>query len=110
MVSDNKIKSLAAAAARSGRRTQITIETHTTTVIRTTEGSVGLAYCEACEREVAALPLVHAAAIFDTEVSELELFHESGDLHATASGGLCSLSLAAHFRRDISFTDDRIQE
>jgi hypothetical protein len=106
MVSDNKIQKLAAAAATSGRRTRITIETHTRTIISTT----GLAFCDTCGREVVDIAIEQAAAVFGISVEELELFRESGDLHKTAAGGLCTVSLATHLGREISIGDDPVQK
>lgn len=110
MVSDNKIEKFAAAAEHSRRRILITIETNTRTVIRSSEPWVGLFYCQTCECEVVDLPFGHAAAIFDICVSELELFREGGDLHTTAAGGLCAVSVAKYFGRGISFNNDQSQK
>ena len=106
MVSDNKIQKLAAAAATSGRRTRITIETHTRTVISTT----GLALCDMCGREVVDIAVGQAAALFGVGESEIELFRESGQLHMTAAGGLCTVSLAAHLGREITIEKDPVKK
>jgi hypothetical protein len=86
---------------RSGRQTSITIETHTTTVIRSSGDALETAYCETCGSHTADLSPANGAAILQVDQSELDLFRRTGDLHTTQRGGLCGRSLIEHSRREI---------
>ena len=100
MSEDNEIlKSIPALLSR--RKTQITIETHTTTVIRSTGDALQTAFCAACMDTVADLSPADAAAILQIGQSELDLFRSTGELHTTEAGGLCGKALVDHSRREI---------
>ena len=101
MTEDNEILK---ALQKAGKRTEITIETHTTTVIRTTSGRLGTAFCRTCGMDTADLSTTNAASILQVGQDELELFTRTGDLHLTENGGLCGNSLAAYRAHDISPT------
>lgn len=100
MSEDNEILN-AMAVPQKGRRTQITIETHTTTVISSTGDALQTAYCAICRAVVADLSAVDASAIMGIGESELALFQSTGELHATEAGGLCGKALIDHTRRVI---------
>ena len=98
MVENNGVPGL----AKSRSKTEITIETHTTTVIRMTSGGFTQAFCRSCGADSPDLSLNDAAAILGVSRSELTLFTESGDIHITDRGGLCGRSLAEHSKLGIS--------
>jgi hypothetical protein len=83
------------------RKTQIIIETHTTTVIRTTGDALDTAFCITCGSHTADLSAANAAAILQVDQSELDLFRRTGELHTTERGGLCGKSLIDHSKREI---------
>lgn len=89
------------------RRTEITIETRTMTIIRVQGGHPASAYCEDCGNRVKTFSPEHAALIFGVNASELLLFSESGGIHTAADGGLCSDSLSEFFKREIRYIGDR---
>jgi hypothetical protein len=92
MVDNNGVPQLAG----SKRKTEITIETHTTTVIRVTSDGSPVAFCRTCGADSPDLSLHDAAAILNVSRSELLLFADSGDIHMTERGGLCGKSLVEH--------------
>ena len=88
------------------RRTAITIETRTVTIIRARNAVSNQSYCEACGSKVTALSLHHAALIFRVAESELELFSRGGEIHTTEDAKLCGDSLARYFDQEIRYVED----
>ncbi|MBS1792234.1 MAG: hypothetical protein JSS81_00180 [Acidobacteria bacterium] len=64
------------------RRRQITIETHSVTVIRLKSGSVS-AYCESCREEVTAFSPAQTAAILRVDPAEVDRRIETNQIHLT---------------------------
>ena len=88
------------------RRTEITVETRTVTIIRTRNADTHTVFCVTCNTEVTALPLQYAALIFRVNESELELFVGSGDIHTAENTNLCGNSLANFFKQEVKFIED----
>jgi hypothetical protein len=80
------------------RRTEITIETHSITIIRTS-GRQTSAHCEHCRKEVAAFAPEQIAAFLTLELAEVCRRIRAGELHLTRTerGGalVCGNSLGA---------------
>jgi hypothetical protein len=102
MVIDNRISVRQATPPR----TEIRIETRTTVIIRTSSGGPRRAFCDRCCGETADIPIPNAALIFGSNVDELGLLQAAGDLHLTSLGGLCGMSLAEQFKKDIREIED----
>jgi hypothetical protein len=100
MVEDNEILA-PISDLRTARQTRITIETHTTTVIRTSGDPLDTAFCVSCGSQTADLSPANAAAILQLDQSALELFTNTGELHTTQRGGYCGKSLIEHSRREV---------
>lgn len=105
MSQDNEILDLVK-RQKLGRRTQITIETHTTTVIRATGDGLRTAYCPGCKAVAADLSAADAAAILGLGESEITLFQNTGELHLTEAGGLCGNALVEHAKHAVP-TDNK---
>lgn len=89
------------------RRMEITIETHSITIIRTQSGKPkNFTYCPSCETNVAGFRHAHAALIFHVASAELERLSQSRQIHFTKTGELCGNSLAAFFNREIRYVKD----
>lgn len=89
------------------RQTQITIETHSLTIIKTrTGGKSNSVYCRRCKSDVATFRHAHAALIFRVDAGELERLSQIGLIHAAGRSDLCANSLAEHFRQEIRFVKD----
>ena len=102
MVTDNRISENQAPRPR----TEIRIETRTTVIIRTSAGGLRRAFCDRCCGETADIPMPNAALIFGSNEDELDLLQAAGDLHLTSLGGLCGMSLAQRFNKDIREIED----
>ena len=105
MSDDNEILS-ALTVPLGSRPTQITIETRTTTVIRTTGGELQTAFCDVCQAVVAELSSADALAVLGIGQSELELFQKGGGLHSTRTGALCGRALVDHSRREVAIDSE----
>ena len=89
------------------RRMEITIETHSITIIRTRSGKpTNSTYCPSCETNVASFRHAHAALIFHVAFAELERLSPSRQIHFAKTDELCGNSLAAFFSRDIRYIED----
>lgn len=80
-------------------RTEITIETHSRTVIKTRGGTIENTFCEACGREVPTLTASDIASIFGARMEFIEGLGNSGHIHAVADNAVCAVSLADYFNR-----------
>jgi hypothetical protein len=85
------------------RRTEITIETHSVTIVRSGRGTA--VYCEKCGTEVRPFQDDHAAIVFASRAETIDDLVRTGRVHSTRHG-LCGLSLAKYFGRDIRFIED----
>lgn len=88
------------------KRTEITIETHSVTIIRTRGGSINAAFCEICGRNVQILTTAHAALIFGAGAEFIEALGFSNQIHAVAENAVCAVSLANYFKQKIRFVED----
>lgn len=88
------------------RRTEITIETHSLTIIRTRGGNIEAAFCETCGRNVQIFPAPHAALIFRVDAQVLATLLHSNQIHTVAENQVCATSLANYFDRKIRFVED----
>lgn len=81
------------------KRTEITIETHSRTVIKTRGGAVEASFCETCGRNVPVLTALDTASIFSARMEFVEALGNSGQIHVVAENAVCAVSLADHFNR-----------
>jgi len=78
------------------RRTEITIETHTVTIIRTR----GKAYvfCEICQAEAEVFSPPQIASVFRLDLAEIKKLFQNNQIHFVgATEMLCGNSLADYF-------------
>lgn len=88
------------------RRTQLTIKTHSVTIIKVRGGkSVNTAFCENCGTHAPSFRYEHAALI-QTNAAEIERLSQLEQIHRVANGDLCGNSLAARFGREIRLIED----
>lgn len=82
------------------RKTQITIETHSITIIRST-GATFNVHCETCQKSVSAFDAEQIAEALKLDQLQVEAFRLSGEIHNTASDNLllCGNSLPEILRR-----------
>lgn len=88
------------------RRTQITIETHSLTIIKIRCAKSDLIYCPDCRINVAIFSPPHASLIFRVDGDDLECLCQNNQIHYAAREALCGNSLAVFFRREIRFLED----
>jgi hypothetical protein len=96
------------------RRTEITIETRSVTIIRMRRGESNSAFCQNCRAEVPVFAQLAAALIFRAGQGQLATLLQNGRIHSTADGGdrsgnngaLCSRSLAEYFGKEIRCVED----
>jgi hypothetical protein len=88
------------------RRTEITIETHSVTIIRTCGGSIEATFCETCRRNVQMFTPTNAALIFRVDAEFIEALLYSNQIHAVAENHVCTVSLADYFKQKIRFVED----
>lgn len=78
------------------RRTEITIETHSITIIRTSERRYST-YCKSCQKTVTAFPIAQIAAFLRLDLNEVCSRIENQKLHLTETGRgvalICATSL-----------------
>lgn len=91
-------------------RTEITIETHSVTTIKTRNGSSRLSYCDICLCRVRPLeiPLLNGDLVRD--VSSVERLLSDGSIHTLSNGDMCSNSLAVFVGRDNRQIEKRTEE
>jgi hypothetical protein len=89
------------------RRTEITIETHSLTIIRTRyNDKSNFVHCRSCQANVASFRFAHAALIFSVEPSELERLFQINSIHTADDAALCGNSLAVFFNKEIRYVED----
>lgn len=89
------------------RRTEITIETHSLTIIRTQSGKpLNLKYCRMCDKQSTVFQLAHAVLIFQVALTELKQLLQNNQIHFAENGDLCGNSLATYIRREIRCVED----
>lgn len=67
------------------RKTEITIETHSITIIRTNDRRFS-AHCEHCQKTVSAFTLEQTAVFLRLDLTEICRRIEAGELHLTETG------------------------
>jgi hypothetical protein len=90
----------------SKRHTEITIETHSLTIIRVRGDKSGLVYCRHCRENVATFRHAHAALIFRAELSEIERLSQINSIHTADDAALCGNSLAGFYSKEIHYVED----
>lgn len=88
------------------RRTEITIETHSLTIIRMRGGKTNSAFCEICRRDVQFFTPAHTLLIFRVTAEFLETLFRSNQIHAVGENAICADSLAGYFKQEIRFVED----
>lgn len=84
------------------RRTEITIETHSITIIRTSDQRFS-AFCERCKKTVSAFTPEQLAVFMRLDLNEICRRIESGELHLTESGRTVALVCGNSEKREIQF-------
>ena len=88
------------------RRTEITIETRSVTIIRTSNRN-DLVECVHCGGAVLSFSATNASLVFGIDPVELHRASLSGGIHATAAdSSLCGRSLASYLKRVILYIED----
>ena len=88
------------------KRTEITIETHSLTIIRMRGTKENFVYCQNCLTEVAEFSPSHASLVFEINGHELSRLCQNGQIHFALPDALCGNSLADHFKQEIRFIQD----
>jgi hypothetical protein len=89
------------------RRTEITIETHSLTIIKIRGGKTNAAFCEICCRDAQFFTRAQAALIFRVDLEFLNALCRSNQIHAVGvNGGICAASLAGYFKQELRFVED----
>jgi hypothetical protein len=78
------------------RKTQITIETHSITIIRTSREPFSV-HCGTCQKKVSAFTFGEIANALRLSTDEIKAMRQSGEIHVVASNNklLCGNSFAA---------------
>ncbi|MEP6924410.1 MAG: hypothetical protein ABI954_08080 [Pyrinomonadaceae bacterium] len=81
------------------RRTEIFIETHSVTIIRTNSKPLSV-WCEVCRKVVTAFSPEQIALALRLDGDAMREFCQTGEIHSINDNNslLCGDSLAAHFR------------
>ena len=89
------------------RRTEITIETHSLTIIRMrSNAQKQFVVCQNCRTKTATFTEAQAALIFRVEASEIERLSQNNQIHFADDSALCGNSLADFFNREIRYVED----
>jgi hypothetical protein len=84
------------------RRTEITIETHSITIIRTNDRRFS-AHCERCGKTVSAFTPEQIAVFLRLDLNEICRRIESGELHLTETGRAVALICGNSETKQIQF-------
>lgn len=84
------------------RRTEITIETHSITIIRTNDQRFS-AHCERCGETVSAFTPEQLAIFMRLDLNEICRRIESGELHLTETGRTVALVCGNSEKKEIQF-------
>jgi len=87
------------------RRTEITIETRSVTIIRTSNQG-DLVDCGDCGGTVLTFSAKNASIVFGIDAAELHRASLTGAVHAAIGSSLCGRSLATYLKRDIRYIED----
>ena len=81
------------------RRTEITIETRTVTVVRTRNAP--LIYCEICREEVQFFSPPQVISVFSLKADEIKRLFLADEIHCVAlTEMMCGNSIAEYFRNN----------
>jgi arginyl-tRNA--protein-N-Asp/Glu arginylyltransferase len=94
----------------SKRRTEITIETHSLTIIRMRNGKTDFRFCQECGEKVSVFALAHAAFIFRVQEKCLERLFESNEIHHANEAALCGNSLINYYNRFYESTHEQAEQ
>jgi hypothetical protein len=81
------------------KRTEITIETHSRTVIKTRGDAIETTFCKTCGRIVPILTTAETASIFGARMDFVEALGNSNQIHAVAENAVCAVSVADYFNK-----------
>lgn len=82
------------------RRTAISIETHSVTIIRTKLSNSGFVTCSTCGCDVRAIDCEQAATLLGIDNETIRLLAAGASIHFASEGHICGLSLIEHFCKD----------
>jgi len=89
------------------RRTEITIETHSLTIIRTRGAAkTSFVYCRNCRKNTATFAEIQAALIFRVALPEIERLFQTNQIHLADNAALCGNSLAGFYDKEIRYVED----
>jgi hypothetical protein len=86
--------------------TEITIETHSLTIIRMRGTKEDFVYCQSCLTKVPSFSQPHASLIFRVNEFELRQLCQNSEIHFALPGALCGNSLTDYFKQEIRFVED----
>ncbi|MEO5858493.1 MAG: hypothetical protein ABIR33_06035 [Pyrinomonadaceae bacterium] len=87
------------------RRTEITIETRSVTIIRT-HNRGDLVRCAECDGRVLTFSVANASLVFGIDSTELQRASLNGGIHAALGSNICGQSIAAYLKRDVRYIED----
>ena len=90
----------------SRRRTEITIETHSLTIIRMRGGKTNPVFCQNCLMNVQTFTPAQAVLIFRINAEFLDALFRSNQIHAVGENAVCAVSLADYSKQDIRFVEE----
>ncbi|MCY7345324.1 MAG: hypothetical protein LH614_03815 [Pyrinomonadaceae bacterium] len=88
------------------RRTEITIETRSLTIIRSRNVKSGCVRCQNCQTLTAAFTPAHAVLIFRVDAAEIKRLFQINQIHFADDSALCGKSLADYFKQEIRYVED----
>ena len=89
------------------RRTEITIETQSLTIIKMRSNArKEIVICQNCRTKTLIFATVHAALIFRVEAREIERLSQINQIHFAGDSALCGNSLADFFKQEIRYVED----
>jgi hypothetical protein len=91
--------------AMNTRRTEITIETRSVTIIRTNNKG-DLVDCSECGGRVLTFSAINASLVFGIDPEELQRASLNGGVHAAGDLSLCGQSIALFLKRDVRCIED----
>lgn len=89
------------------RRTEITIETHSLTIIKMRSNArKELVICRNCQTKTTTFAEAHATLIFRVEAREINRLLQINQIHFADDSALCGNSLANFFKQEIRYVED----
>ena len=87
-------------------RLEITIETRSITIIRTSNPKENTAFCRSCRLDVAVCEPASAALIFQVGEQFIKYLLQTAQIHFADENALCANSLAGYFKKEIRYIED----